>query len=101
MTAPRPLTLAVACTDKGQHPWTALGDLVLDGRLLRANKGYVYGPLAESRKDECVTVDERGRARLWCPRCRRDVPLRLDTARRLIEGLNAAGVTQVDISALP
>jgi hypothetical protein len=96
-------SLALCCTDRGQHPWTLLGDLTIsDGGLLRANVGAVYGVTAERRKDECVWLDDirrpSYRAHARCPRCRRHIQWRGEHARKIVESSTAAGRTQFDIS---
>lgn len=99
------MRVSVSCTDRGQHDWTALGDVVLDGGLLRANIGAVYGELAERRKEECVVVDGQGRLVMRCPRCRRNPQLTAENARNVIKTLwnadHGGGMAKLDISHLP
>lgn len=99
--------LAVGCTDKGQHGWTDLGDLHLDG-LLSVNVGFVYGEVAEHRKAECVWLDQLDpmdpasrRVHLQCPRCRRHVQWKWGRAVDVVTGMVDAGLISLDISSVP
>lgn len=101
------ITIAITCTDKGQHPWIALGDLTLDDGMLRANIGATYGALAETRKDQCVWLDhldpERAeyRVHLRCPRCQRHPQWTHANAVDRLTRLHAAGLSQLDVSLMP
>lgn len=127
-------TIAIVCTDKGQHPSITLGDLIIvqggqfDG-LLRANQEHGfdiagkrnYGPHAHGRRGECVWLDDvpvapntEARVHMRCPRCKRHVQWRYETAVDRLERLarltgtngsptpsGAARFVQLDLSALP
>jgi hypothetical protein len=126
-----PDQLRIICTDQGTHPsrelaliWhhgedpELLAGLLADDQLSEAEArtvynwdrtsylaqrraargGYVHGGVVD------VGDESDGRGPLWrfrCPTCRRDVQLRDDKMRRLVEGLLAAGRVSVDISQLP
>lgn len=99
--------IAVACTDRGQHPWTQLGDLNTTDGLVRANTATVGAQHATQRRPECVWLDHLDttrpecRVHVRCPRCRRHVQWRDERAREIISTLDAAGRNVLDISRLP
>ena len=103
------INLGVFCTDKGQHPWTLLGDLTaaLDGGMVRANMGAVYGVVADRRKDECVWLDhlEQGKAEyrvhMRCPRCGRHVEWKHDRVVEVLTQFHAAALERFDLSSMP
>lgn len=67
------------------------------------------GSVRPTRVEHGFTMDAdpeqiNGRGVLWrfqCPTCKRDVPMREHTLRRLVDGVIAAGHVVVDISRLP
>ena len=103
----REISIAVSCTDRGQHPWISLGDLTWDSGLLRANTGYSYGTVADRRKAELVWLDHLDplspeyRVHMKCPRCQRHVEWSHVTLVKVRDALLAADTPRVDISRLP
>jgi hypothetical protein len=67
------------------------------GERRRHGGGAVVSHDAESEPDPGA----RTRWRFTCPECGRDVPLRDETFRRLLDGVLAAGWRVVDLSDLP
>jgi hypothetical protein len=66
------------CTDKGQHPRCII------------RSGYTADDMPD------------GHVHVWlCPRCGRAPQVRLDRWPGVAAGLEAAGITEVDISKLP
>lgn len=101
--------IAMACTDRGQHPWMALGDLSNSWEertsrrtsVVRANRGFVYGVVGERLKNQAVWIDHRQRVHVQCPRCGRHVQWTPDSALKMLEALHAAGMSQLDVSRAP
>lgn len=103
------IELVIFCTDKGQHPWTKLGDLTagLDGGMVRANQGFADAGVAERRKDRCVWLDhlDKGKAEyrvhMRCPRCRRHVEWKHGKVVEVLTQFRAAGLSRFDLSSMP
>lgn len=101
-----PPTLALYCTDRGEHSWTTLGDLYVHSNGVGVDGGAVgYGEHAARRKAEAVSIDDQGRIRIWCRRCRRDIQWTNDRALYFVMALwnhdRTAGSAQLDISTIP
>jgi hypothetical protein len=100
------LQLKVVCSDRGQHACTVLHRLQ-DTRDVVTNadvmwpEGLRNGPPATAwQQDGALGF------RFCCPRCRRDVQLRLENLFRILDGLAAQVDTEqahpsLDISLLP
>ena len=104
------ISIAITCTDKGQHSSTSLGDLSIlfpgeENGLLWANAARnIHGVIAETRRHECVWIDLLDvaplRANMRCPRCGRHVQWQHAKAMDKLRRLHEAGVSTVDISHL-
>jgi hypothetical protein len=101
--------MAICCTGKGGHPWTLLGDITGWGSgMLRANFGATYGEVDERRKGERVWLDHLDKSKpvyrvnMRCYRCtpKRHVQWKHETAVDYLTKLQAAGITQLDISLI-
>jgi hypothetical protein len=83
------------CTDQATHPARELGQLARTGdgrvRLLPTRHPKHLAHAGEA-------VD--GTLQVRCPTCRRTVPLRQETARRLLDTLTGPAVRRLDISRL-
>lgn len=94
--------LTVVCTDRGQHAETILGDLTRPHGLLRANAGgvgYRTEVAASLVIDDVRRPDYRVQIR--CPRCRRHIQWRGERATEIMQALESAGVSRLDVSQLP
>lgn len=111
--------VAVVCSDRGEHGVLELGRLrrTADGlapvavrrapsppgsAVVDPADGHTVrlGPLPVAAPPTRDDHDGRSRFRWRCPVCRRDVQLVEATARALVDGLIAAGLDRLDVSAL-
>lgn len=96
--------VTVVCTDKGTHPRRRLGwfdrtehdDGQIHYMYERIGKRAEYAGTALAGPTGVTSAD----ARLRCPTCRRDVPLRRDTMAQMVEHMVAQRLTRLDISLL-
>jgi hypothetical protein len=93
--------LRAICTDKGQHPRRLLGYLWAEGESVMFRK-WVKPP-ADRTVPLLRMIDGvmTGTLPLQCPTCPRNVPLRQETARRLLDTCLPAGANTIDISNIP
>ena len=97
------MKLVFFCTDKGQHPRTVLGNVLIDddGELIANHEIYSHGSIGDARKHQAVQIDYRGRVRIDCPRCKRNIPWKPETAERVITALFEQRIYELDISLIP
>jgi len=96
------IAIAIVCTDKGQHPETALGDLSIYDGSVYANEVVVHREIADRQKSECVWIDLTDaapfRVNMRCPRCRRHLEWSYPESVGHITRLHEHGVNQLDMS---
>lgn len=94
--------LVIECTDRGTHPPAILGDLTGHTSLLRANVGASYGDANRRRVDASLWLDDVRRpdyrVQARCPRCKRHEQWRGEGMVRVMEKLEVAGISRLDIS---
>ena len=85
--------ITVVCSDKGRHEKVRL---TFTGSGSEGDRpGPVQIDFTSKRPDGGKTY------RLKCDLCGRDVHLRDDTWTRMVDGIIAAGLSEIDVSHLP
>jgi hypothetical protein len=96
--------MLIVCTDRGRHPVSLLGQLDLVDGLLRAAERL---SMPRQHDGPCLWLDHPDpqrpdtRVQIRCPRCRRHIEWRHETATKVITRLHEAGMDRIDVSHLP